>query len=192
MSTDTIDTAAQTASGAADHPVNPLSAEEIRAVRRIVDDNGLLGAGVRFVYVALDEPHKKTVQAFKAGDPIDRRARVLLLDRATGQGNDLVVSVTNERIDSSAAVDGSADGHVPILDQEFEDIESFVLDCPEWLDAMRKRELDPASVRAVPLSADWPVMPVDYAGFKLKPVGFFNRNPALNTPVASKPHCCES
>jgi primary-amine oxidase len=150
---DTIDTADQTASGATDHPLNPLSAEEIRAIRRIVDDNGLLGAGVRFVYVALDEPHKKTVQAFKAGDPIDRRARVLLLDRATGQGNDLVVSVTNERIDSSAAVDGSADGHVPILDQEFEDIESFLLECPEWLDAMRKRELEPANVRAVPLSA---------------------------------------
>jgi primary-amine oxidase len=156
MSTDTIetiDTADQTDSGATDHPLNPLSADEIRAVRRIVDDNGLLGAGVRFVYVALDEPHKKTVQAFTAGDPIDRRARVLLLDRATGQGNDLVVSVTNGRIDSSAAVDGSADGHVPILDQEFEDIESFLLECPEWLDAMRKRELEPTNVRAVPLSA---------------------------------------
>jgi primary-amine oxidase len=35
-------------------------------------------------------------------------------------------------------------------------------------------------------------MPFDYTGFKLKPVGFFDRNPALNTPVASKPHCCES
>jgi primary-amine oxidase len=43
-----------------------------------------------------------------------------------------------------------------------------------------------------PRPEDWPVMPVDYAGFKLKPVGFFGRNPALNTPVASKPHCCES
>ena len=35
---DTIDTIDQTASGATDHPLNPLSAEEIRAVRRIVDD----------------------------------------------------------------------------------------------------------------------------------------------------------
>ena len=31
-----------------------------------------------------------------------------------------------------------------------------------------------------PRPEDWPVMPVDYAGFKLKPVGFFDRKPALN------------
>jgi primary-amine oxidase len=150
---DTIDTLDQNPSSASDHPLTPLSVDEIRAVRRIVDANGLLGADVRFVYVALDEPHKKIVLAFTPGDPIDRRARVLLLDRATGQGSDLVVSVTHERIDSQVAVDGTADGHVPILDQEFEDIESFLLDCPEWLAAMSKRELDPAKVRAVPLSA---------------------------------------
>jgi primary-amine oxidase len=43
-----------------------------------------------------------------------------------------------------------------------------------------------------PRPEDWPVMPVDYAGFKLKPVGFFDRNPALNAPVAQASHCCES
>ena len=29
---------------------------------------------------------------------------------------------------------------------------------------------------------DWPVMPVCYAGFNLKPMGFFERNPAINLP----------
>jgi primary-amine oxidase len=153
MSTATIASVGQTGSAATDHPLTPLSADEIRTARRIVDANGLLGQDVRFVYVALDEPHKKIVLAFKPGDPIDRRARILLLDRATGQGVDVVVSVTEERVVSQAAVDGTANGHVPILDQEFEDIESFLLECPQWLDAMRKRELDPALVRAVPLSA---------------------------------------
>ncbi|HEY0687902.1 MAG TPA: primary-amine oxidase [Kribbella sp.] len=32
---------------------------------------------------------------------------------------------------------------------------------------------------------DWPVMPVSYAGFHLKPVGFFDGNPALDLP---RPH----
>lgn len=36
---------------------------------------------------------------------------------------------------------------------------------------------------------DWPVMPVMAIGFKLKPVGFFDRNPALDVP-APTPHCC--
>lgn len=35
---------------------------------------------------------------------------------------------------------------------------------------------------------DWPVMPVSYAGFHLKPVGFFDGNPALDTP-RSTPAC---
>ena len=29
---------------------------------------------------------------------------------------------------------------------------------------------------------DWPVMPVEYTGFTLKPVNFFDRNPALDLP----------
>jgi primary-amine oxidase len=153
MSTSTIESVADTAAAVPDHPLNPLSADEIRAVRAIIAENGLLGAQVRFVFVALSEPHKSTVLAFRAGDPIERRARVLLLDRATGIGSDLVVSVTEGRVVSNATVDGAADGHVPILDQEFEDIESFLLACPEWMEAMGKRDLDPAKVRAVPLSA---------------------------------------
>ena len=35
---------------------------------------------------------------------------------------------------------------------------------------------------------DWPVMPVEYAGFLLAPVGFFERNPALDVP-AGNGHC---
>lgn len=33
-----------------------------------------------------------------------------------------------------------------------------------------------------PRPEDWPVMPVDYAGFKLRPEGFFDRNPTLDVP----------
>ncbi|TIC80237.1 primary-amine oxidase [Nocardioides sp. GY 10127] len=29
---------------------------------------------------------------------------------------------------------------------------------------------------------DWPVMPVEYTGFTMKPVGFFDQNPALDVP----------
>ena len=32
---------------------------------------------------------------------------------------------------------------------------------------------------------DWPVMPVEYTGFLLMPVGFFDRNPALDVPPTS-------
>ncbi len=35
---------------------------------------------------------------------------------------------------------------------------------------------------------DWPVMPVQHAGFKLEPVGFFDENPALDVPPPEG-HC---
>ena len=34
----------------------------------------------------------------------------------------------------------------------------------------------------IPRPEDWPVMPVAHCGFKLQPVGFFERNPALDLP----------
>ena len=40
-----------------------------------------------------------------------------------------------------------------------------------------------------PRPEDWPVMPVDYAKFTLKPYGFFRRNPALNVPAEAPAHC---
>ena len=39
-------------------------------------------------------------------------------------------------------------------------------------------------VTHVPRPEDWPVMPVEYTGFSLVPVGFFDRNPALDVPPA--------
>jgi primary-amine oxidase len=36
---------------------------------------------------------------------------------------------------------------------------------------------------------DWPVMPVQYAGFSLQPTGFFDRSPALDVPRPTNGHC---
>ncbi|MGI5127823.1 primary-amine oxidase [Pseudonocardia sp. CA-107938] len=40
-----------------------------------------------------------------------------------------------------------------------------------------------------PRPEDWPIMPVDSTGFTLKPVGFFDRNPALDVPRTRSAHC---
>ena len=40
----------------------------------------------------------------------------------------------------------------------------------------------------VPRLKDWPVMPVVRCGFELRPVGFFDRNPALDVPPPAA-HC---
>jgi primary-amine oxidase len=60
---------------------------------------------------------------------------------------------------------------------------------PAWTSA--DRSLDDTDVvlwytfgvTHVPRPEDWPVMPVEYAGFSLIPFGFFDRNPALDVPA---------
>lgn len=43
----------------------------------------------------------------------------------------------------------------------------------------------------IPRPEDWPVMPVSYIGFALKPDGFFTANPALDLPPSeAKKECC--
>jgi primary-amine oxidase len=42
-------------------------------------------------------------------------------------------------------------------------------------------------VTHVPRPEDFPVMPVEYCGFTLIPVGFFDKNPALDVPAPD--HC---
>ena len=68
---------------------------------------------------------------------------------------------------------------------------------PKWTEANRNVENTDIVVwhtfgtHHVPRPEDWPVMPVMYTGFKLMPVGFFDRNPALDVPPSahSNGHC---
>jgi primary-amine oxidase len=59
---------------------------------------------------------------------------------------------------------------------------------PEWTEADRPIENTDLVVwytlgsHHIPRPEDWPVMPVERAGFLMKPSGFFDRNPALDVP----------
>ncbi|PTQ75291.1 primary-amine oxidase [Celeribacter persicus] len=44
-----------------------------------------------------------------------------------------------------------------------------------------------------PRIEDWPVMPVDYTGFRMRPENFFDRNPTLDVPAdPNGAQCCRS
>jgi primary-amine oxidase len=43
-------------------------------------------------------------------------------------------------------------------------------------------------VTHIPRPEDYPVTPVESTGFVLSPVGFFDRNPALDVPPSAE-HC---
>ncbi|MGC0364738.1 primary-amine oxidase [Rhodococcus sp. 27YEA15] len=139
--------------GSVSHPLSRLTPDEITGARTILDSAGLTTATTRFVYVGLDEPHKNEVLQFEAGDHIERRIRLMALDMATGVGTDYLVSVTEGAVLRSRVLDNATDGQVPILDIEFEIIEDILNADDRWVSAIKDRGLDPALVRAVPLSA---------------------------------------
>ena len=68
---------------------------------------------------------------------------------------------------------------------------------PKWMSGNRNLEDKDVVIwytfghNHIPRLEDWPVMPVAYTGFSIRPSGFFDRNPALDVPPSSA-HCnCE-
>ena len=59
---------------AAEHPLDPLTKEEMIAARQILDGSGKLTPTTRFASVALDEPPKAEVLQWHPGDAFPRRA----------------------------------------------------------------------------------------------------------------------
>jgi primary-amine oxidase len=67
---------------------------------------------------------------------------------------------------------------------------------PKWTQGDRRLENTDLVVwyvfghHHIPRPEDWPVMPVAYIGFHLKPAGFFDCNPALDVPPSSNNSNC--
>ncbi|WP_433464523.1 primary-amine oxidase [Spirillospora sp. CA-128828] len=125
------------------HPLDPLGADEIRAVGRILAEDGL--ARTRVAYLGLEEPPKRTVLEFTHGEPVHRRARVLLLDPASGESWTAIVSITAERVESRVAIDPAEEGQVPLLDGDHALVRRVLADDPEWARALKARGIDDIS-----------------------------------------------
>jgi primary-amine oxidase len=132
------------------HALEMTTEAEVRTVREVLTEAGLLTESVRYAFFAPEEPPKDEVLA---GGPTDRRFRVVLLDLNSGRSWDTVVSADTRSVVSSRELDPPRDGQPPIIDSEFEPMEDILNADKRWTDALNARGIDPASVRAVPLSA---------------------------------------
>lgn len=80
------------------HPLEALTCDEIRAAVGAVRATGWLTDAARFSTVTLDEPAKATVAAFRAGMPIERRVRVLIVPGPECSVIEAVVVVTSGEV----------------------------------------------------------------------------------------------
>jgi primary-amine oxidase len=136
------------------HPLDRLTADEIALSRTILDKAGLVGPNTRFPLVMLVEPAKSDVLAWQPGDRLDRRVRTTLLDRGTGEVEEIVVSLTDEEVLDRRTVDVVAEGQPPIMAEEFVLVEKVLWSDQRWCAAMARRGLtDPERIRVSALSA---------------------------------------
>jgi primary-amine oxidase len=85
-----------------DHPLDPLTAGEIRQAAAILRRDRGVGGSWRFASIELKEPAKEVLPALEAGQqagrPAAREAIVVGWDRADGQAYRAVVSLTTDEV----------------------------------------------------------------------------------------------
>jgi primary-amine oxidase len=128
-----------TAATATLHPLEMLTAEEMRRAADLVRADPRFEADAVFVHLRLREPAKETVASFAAGDPVDREVEALLCPKARLESIDVVVSVTAGEVRSWTVHDGMRPA---LLFGESIVAIIGVKEHPEWQAALRRRGIE--------------------------------------------------
>jgi primary-amine oxidase len=162
------------AAGAASHPLDPLTADEIRAAIAAAATDSTL-AGALYPLVTLHEPPKTDVLAWQTGKALPRQARVLAMTPTTTF--EVVVDVAARRVLTIAERPGA---EPPITLSEIEGTK-IVLSHPDFQAGLKKRGLtDPSKLFCAPFSAGFYGDPAQ-VGKRLVKVGCFDtRRSATN------------
>jgi primary-amine oxidase len=118
------------------HPLEPLTAEEIKHAVDIIRTERDVSEHVRFVSVNLNEPPKEVVLNFQAGDTIVREAFIVLLDSSAGATYEAIVSITGNRVTSWQHIPGVQPSIMP---DELAECETLLKSHPDFQEALRKR-----------------------------------------------------
>jgi primary-amine oxidase len=125
-----------TVAGSSRHPLDPLTADEIRAASALVAAQAEMVPAAKFVSVTLAEPAKPDGWTFEADSPPDRVALVITYDYDSALLHEALVSLTNGALISRTPVAGR---FPPFLWEDLPAIEELVRQDPQWQQAMRKR-----------------------------------------------------
>jgi primary-amine oxidase len=119
-----------------DHPLDPLTADEIRAVAAILRRDKGVDEGWRFASIELKEPPKSVVRSWRPGAPVNREARVVCWDRASELAYKSVVSVTDDAV---ATWDAVPDEQPNMTIDEWNEAQTMLLAHPDVIAALAKR-----------------------------------------------------
>jgi primary-amine oxidase len=121
------------------HPLDPVSADEIRAAVALVAGDDRYETDFVVVHARLREPAKADALAHDDGAPVDREVEVLLVPPSRCEAIEAVVSLTDGAVRSWTI---SADMRPALLFGESYSAIVGVKAHPEWQAALRRRGID--------------------------------------------------
>jgi primary-amine oxidase len=116
------------------HPLDALTPQEYWAVCNTLHDAGKLQEGTVFSSVLLHEPAKSEVLAWKPGDPMTRRADVILLTQ--GKTYETVVNISARKLESYIEMKSA---QAPLSESELMGYDDVIKHDPRFIAALKKR-----------------------------------------------------
>jgi primary-amine oxidase len=165
------------ASALAAHPLDPLTADELKAVGEVLRADGLVDDGTRFPQIRLEDPEKAKVLAWRPGAAaLPRQAFAVL--RQDGAIREAVVDLDSKKVVSLTAREGAQS---PVLFEEWGSAQEATLADPRFMEALAKRGVtDKDKVFCAPFSMGYFGV-ADHEGRRLLKVGCFDLRPSVNS-----------
>ena len=149
------------------HPLDPLTADEVRAAARITRMDGRLAAA-QFASILLNEPAKAAVIDWRPGQGLPRQARLIAMTPAAVF--EVVADLSAGRVLSVVERKGV---EPPVMASEFE-VAKVVLTHPEFRAALSRRGLtDPNKIFCSPITAGYFAIP-EHTGKRVVKVGCYD------------------
>jgi len=164
------------------HPLDPLTADEIRQAAVIVRRERGVGDGWRFASIELREPSKADLAARESGRLILREALVVCWDRADGQAYRAVVSLTGDSVTGWEHLPGQQPN---MTVDEWHECDEMIRAHPAVAEALGRRGVtDLSRVLADMWAYGAAFVPERYAGRRIGWCDLWFRGSELGNPYA--------
>jgi primary-amine oxidase len=129
----------------AQHPLDPCSADELRAAVRILNETGSLGPRTFFACGHAAEPTKTEMQAHESGQGQAPERRIVIIghDRDRSQSFHADISLDHQRLDGLSWIE---QGQAPINHTDLVEVNAALRQNADWLAALAARGIDDLSL----------------------------------------------
>ena len=165
------------------HPLDPLTAEEIRQVATIIRRDRDVTDRWRFASIALREPPKQALRQDEPAAQPAREARVVCWNRDDGQAYKALVSLTDDRV---VSWEHEPDGQPNMTVDEYHECDETMRREPRVIEALGRRGISDMDLVLIDTWAYGAhLLPEEYTGRRLGWADVWYRKEAGASPYAN-------